>query len=237
MLTARPAAAAALLAAVAPAAATAQVIAGRVIDASSGAAVARATVTVDGAGAPHTLSDGGGRFSIVPGRAGSYRVRVERAGYRDARSRELSVGAGDTAWVEVRVTPAAFELRALDVTAQKRPLEVTGRFRKTRPPPAAAAAPVRGEGRRRAIGVQGNFPTPSVCFDLAGVADRTGNVVTLVVEARPGQSTCANAAGALAYSLTLRELPPGAYTFRVFHALRTRPGEREMLLDTTVAVR
>lgn len=237
MLTARSAAAAALLAAAAPAAATAQSIAGRVIDASSGAAVARAAVTVDGASSPHTFSDDGGRFSIVLGRAGSYRVRVERAGYRDARSREVRVGPGDTVWVEVRVTPAAVELRALDPTARKRPLEVTGRFRNTRPRPEAAADPVRGEGRRRAIDVQGTFPTPSVCFDLAGVADRTGTVVTLVVEARPGPSTCANAAGTLAYSLTLRELPPGAYTLRVFHALRTRPGEREMLLDTTVTVR
>src|SRR5688572_26048846 len=170
MLTARSAAAAALLAAAAPAAATAQSIAGRVIDASSGATVARAAVTVDGASSPYTLSDEGGRFSIALGRAGRYRVRVERAGYRDARRREVSVGPGDTAWVEVRVAPAAFELRALDVSARKRPLEVTGRFHKTRPRPEAAAAPVRGEGRRRAIGVRGTFPTPSVCFDLAGVA-------------------------------------------------------------------
>ena len=230
-------AAAALLAVFAPAAATAQVIVGRVIDAASGNGVAGATITAEGPYSPRALSGADGRFSIALGEAGSYRVRAARQGYRGARSRLVSVGPGDTVSVELRIAAAPVALRALEVTARKRPVEVTGRFHQVHRPDSTDASSARGEGRWRAIGVRGTFATPNVCHQLAAVADRTGPVVTLVVEARPGGFSCSDAPGAFTYSITLRDLPSGAYTLRVFHALRTRPGEREMSLDTTVTVR
>jgi hypothetical protein len=239
LLTPRSAAAAALLAFCTPGAAAAQVIAGRVIDAASGAGVPRAIVTAEGGPpSPRTLSDDDGRFVIALGEVGSYRVRVAREGYRDARTRPLTPGPRDTVAVDVRVTAVPVALRALEVTARRRRLDVIGDFRQMLPADSILAGPVTASGRQRGISVKGTFPTPSVCYHLAGAADRIGQVVMLNVEARPtGSDLCPDAEGAFTYSVTLRELPPGTYTLRVLHTFRNNAWEPEMALDTTVTVR
>lgn len=132
-----------------------------------------------------------------------------------------------------RDSAAPVALRPLDVTARKI-LRLTGRFRPIR---GARSAVTRADGRPRAIAVRGTFANPGFCQELAAAADRTGQVVTLVVEARGAVARCYASFRASTYSVTLHDLPAGTFTIRVFHAWRSRPGEREMVLDTTVAVR
>lgn len=224
----------ALLAALAPAAA--QTITGHVTDALTGAGVARATVTAQGPSSRRTFSGDDGRFSIPLDRAGRYRVLVTREGYRDARSRTVSVNPDGTVVVDVQMSPSAVALRPLTATARKRPLEVVGRFQQRLPPDTTTGGPLRAEGRRHYITVKGGFITPSVCYKLAGVADRTGQVVTLIVNARAGDYECPGASGIFTYSVALRWLPPGTYTLHVFHTFVDRPRSAQMALDTTITV-
>ncbi|HET7230405.1 MAG TPA: hypothetical protein VFJ16_10415 [Longimicrobium sp.] len=124
-------------------------------------------------------------------------------------------------------------LRPLEVTARKH-LRLTGRFRPIR---RAGQTVARADGRPRAIAVHGTFANPGFCQELGAAADRTGPVVTLVVEARGAASRCSVAFRAATYAVTLHDLPAGTFTVRVFHAWRNRPGQREMTLDTAVVVR
>lgn len=132
-----------------------------------------------------------------------------------------------------RDSTAPVALRTLDVTARKQ-LRLTGRFHQRR---GADSSVTHAEGRPRAIAVRGTFAAPGACQELGAAADRTGPVVTLVVEARDAMGRCILAARAFTYSVTVHDLPAGTFTVRVFHAWRRRPGQREMTLDTVVAVR
>ncbi|HET7462768.1 MAG TPA: hypothetical protein VFJ82_16050 [Longimicrobium sp.] len=148
----------------------------------------------------------------------------------------LAAAAPATSGAQVaagRDSAAPVALRPLDVTARKQ-LRLSGRFRPIR---AAGSARVRADGRTHAIAVHGTFADPGFCQELGAAADRTGQVVTLVVEARGARSRCSVAFRASTYSVTLHDLPAGTFTVRVFHAWRSRPGQRAMVLDTTVAVR
>jgi len=132
-----------------------------------------------------------------------------------------------------RDSAAPVALRPLDVTARKQ-LRLSGRFRPIR---SAGSAVARADGRPRAIAVHGTFANPGLCQELGAAGDRTGPVVTLVVEARGAGSRCSVAFRASTYAVTLHDLPAGTFTVRVFHAWRGRPGQREMVLDTAVTVR
>ncbi|MFL5380968.1 MAG: carboxypeptidase-like regulatory domain-containing protein [Longimicrobiaceae bacterium] len=221
--------------------AAAQVIAGRVVDAATGAGVPRARVTAAGVGhreTRRTLARDDGRFSIVVRGGGSYRVQVARTGYEDAVTRELAVGAGDTVAVEVRLAAAAYRLDPVVATTPPRRLSLAGVYRQTDPTPSLLATPTTAEGGRHSVTVRGAMVTPSNCWTLAGAADRIGSVVTLNVHARPTARGCPpDATGASTYKVTLRGIPPGTYTVRVQHTYRGDAVPPALALDTTVTVR
>jgi len=102
---------------------TAQRVVGRVIDATSGAAIANADIRVESAerdGATATTSDSLGRFSlrINPG-APRYRVTVRHVAYTPTVA-ELSVGAQDQVEVVIRMSVTALQLPPIDVIASSR---------------------------------------------------------------------------------------------------------------------
>ncbi|HEX6369257.1 MAG TPA: carboxypeptidase-like regulatory domain-containing protein [Longimicrobium sp.] len=218
-----------------PTPAAAQVVRGRVVDAESGAAVALARVVVAGSGqrARRTTTTADGRFSVRLGRGGSFHVQVARAGYAETRTRALAVGPRDTVDVDVRVSAVAHRLDPVTVTARARPLRVIGVFNDISEFPYTRVSAV---GQPRSVGVRGWFPTPNFCYHLSGNADRAGSVVTLTVQARATRELCEAGTGSFFYNVTVRRLPPGAYTFRVLHAFQDDVGPPAMVLDTTVTV-
>ncbi|HEV7590952.1 MAG TPA: carboxypeptidase-like regulatory domain-containing protein [Longimicrobium sp.] len=223
-----------------PGSACAQVIAGRVIDAASGSGVPQARVAVIGSdrrAARRAVTGDDGRFSIALPGGGSYRVEVARGGYADARTRPVWLGPNDTVSVDVRISSVAHRLAPLTATGRRRPLEVRGVFREKRDTTSGPAAPTTANGRARRIEAKGTFPTPSSCYRLAGAADRLGSVVTLNVEARSNGDLCPGPTGTFTYSVAVRGLPPGSYTFRVLHSYRDAEREPAVALDTTVTVR
>ncbi|HYH83429.1 MAG TPA: carboxypeptidase-like regulatory domain-containing protein [Longimicrobium sp.] len=233
-------AAAVLVCLSAPDAAAAQVIVGRVIDAASGGGVAQARVTVVGGArgeTRRTRSAANGRFTIGLRRGGSYRVHVARTGYVDTRTRPLTVLAGDTVEVNVRVSTAALGLDPLTVTTRPRRLDVVGVFRDTADAGAAVNGPEGASGGRRNLVVRGTMPTPTACYELAGAADRIGPIITMNVEAHATGQACAEVPGAFKYKVTARGLPPATYAFRVLHTYRGGVWNPRVALDTTVVVR
>lgn len=217
--------------------AAAQTIVGRVIDAASGAGVPEARVGVVAGNRRHeSVANADGRYSIALPGAGSYRVQASRTGYQAARTRRVAVGAGETVQLDVRLQPAAVRLRAVTATARRRRLPVRGKFVQTGGGDSAAVRPVTAAAQPRSILAQGTFVAPSACYQLAGVADRTGQVVTLNVAARPNGQTCSAGAAAFDYKVSVRGLPPGSYTFRIAHTFRDAVWRPVMALDTTITV-
>src|SRR5688572_19177174 len=100
----------------------AQRLAGRVVDASSGAAVANADIRVEsGEGeARGAVSDSLGRFTIriVPG-ASRYRVTVRHVAYAPTLA-EVVVGAQDQVEVLIRMSVTPLQLPPIDVIARSR---------------------------------------------------------------------------------------------------------------------
>jgi hypothetical protein len=94
-------------------------VSGRVIDASSGAAIANAAVELRGkeTTAPDlrsTLSDPAGGFSFDQVPAGSYEAKVQKSSY-GAASVPVAVGENGAPWIEVKLTPSSgLRLRAVD---------------------------------------------------------------------------------------------------------------------------
>jgi outer membrane receptor for ferrienterochelin and colicins len=112
----------AALAAAAPPTTSAQggtVLAGQVVDASTGQAIPAATVQVEGGGLSRTVLAGNdGRWRIgAP--FGSYQVTASVIGYADATS-SVTSDRGATAEVVISLTPRALPLEALVVTASRR---------------------------------------------------------------------------------------------------------------------
>lgn len=106
------------LLAVQSAAAQQGTINGRVVDAESGDPIARATVELLGEGAQTATSDAGG-FSFSVG-VGSYSVLVTMIGYETARMDDVSVAAGATESVTIRLRSQALVLNPVVVTASRR---------------------------------------------------------------------------------------------------------------------
>jgi len=230
-------AAALVLASASPAAA--QVIVGRVVDDSTGSAVARARVTAVGVGSREsrrTLTEDDGRFTVAV-RGGRYRVQAARTGYGNAASDVVTVGPGDTARVTVRVNAAARRLAELTATARVRRPPVTGVYLPVTITDSLLALPIRAEGGRGRVLIKGQMATPSACDRLVGAAERRGSEIALFVLARPNDYPCPpDAPGASTYKVTVGSIPAGTYTVRVFHTYRDDVWQPRMALDTTVTV-
>lgn len=241
----RAAAALAVLCALSAAPAAGQAIAGRVIDAASGGGVPRARVAVGGVGHEferETTTGVDGSFSVAVRGAGTYRLRVSREGYREAQTRQVAVGASETAHVAVQLSSAAFMLDTLQAVRRRRRLDVPGYFREVvdslkADSLAARGFPVSANGRWLAAAVEGSLVVPNTCYRLAGAAERTGSTVTVNVQARPTGEPCPTFPRVYTYKLTVRGLPAGRYTLRVLHTWRGAAWEPQMALDTTVTVR
>lgn len=229
------------LLAVLAAPAGAQVIEGRVVDAASRAGVPRAVVVM-------TEADGGrvlrrattapdGFFTIGAAGGGEVRLRVARVGYRETVTRPMALPPGDTLDVTVRISAVAMTLDPLAVSARARRLDVRGVFRDRPWMPADSFPPTTAKGERRGISVEGMMATPTPCYQLAGAADREGQVITLTVEARAKEADCGETPGTFTYRVDVRGLPPGAYTFRVLHAYRGGEWDRAWALEKPVTVR
>jgi hypothetical protein len=229
--------AALILASASPAAA--QVIVGRVVDDSTGSAVARARVTAAGEdrnGLRRTLTGDDGRFTLAV-RGGGYRVRVARTGYGDARSEVVTVGPGDTARVTLRVTPVPRRLAGVTATARPRRPPLDGVYTPVTATDSLLALPIRAEGGSGRVIVNGQMVLPTDCYRLAGVAEHLGSVLTLFLDARPSGDPCPpGAVGASRYKVIVRRIPAGTYTLRIVHTYRDEVWPSRMALDTTVTV-
>lgn len=106
-------------------------IAGRVIDATTGAAVAGATLSVADRGG---LSGEDGRFLITDVAAGTHTLRARQIGYRDATV-TVTVEAGRTVMLEISMTPEAIELEELVVIGygERRARDLTGAIKDVTP--------------------------------------------------------------------------------------------------------
>lgn len=132
-------------------------------------------------------------------------------------------------------TTRVVQLKRLEVSARRRPLRVGGVFRQAMRRDSALAVPVRASGGRRLV-VEGAAPTPSACYRLAGAADRAGQDVIILVQARPAFSHCPDVPEVFTYKLSMR-LPPGTYTLHVLHGYRDERWPTVVALDTTVTIR
>jgi iron complex outermembrane receptor protein len=95
-------------------------VAGRVVDASSGAPVAGAAVVVVGT-VLLTFADDSGRFELTGVPAGRRRLSVERIGYAPRRI-DVEVGPGGRVEVEVALDPRAVAVGGIVTTVTKREL-------------------------------------------------------------------------------------------------------------------
>jgi hypothetical protein len=222
-----------------PAGAAAQAIAGRVVDAATGAGIARARVVVVGPRtdtvAP-TLTDDTGRFVVVVPSAGRYRVQAAGAPYEVRLPTQVSVCGRDTARTTLRLRDRALQLSTVTATVRGRRIPVKGRFRVSPEPPLPSDRPAAAAGERSIV-VHGKLPTPTFCYRLAGGAARSGRTLTVLVEARPDGDLCGASVGtAFRYDVNVKRLQPGTYNLRVLHSLRHAPAEPTLTLDTTVIV-
>src|SRR5213078_4860911 len=95
----------------------ADTVSGRVVD-NSGQAIPQAIIEVTELGRSVTATDAGAfRIELAPGR---YTLAVRRHGFAPA-VREISVGAGQPT-LEITLTPSAFQLEPVTVTATRQPL-------------------------------------------------------------------------------------------------------------------
>jgi hypothetical protein len=112
----------------APRAATAQGIAGTVLDASTRAPIAGVALTVVDAGGRDNvtvMSDSLGRFRAVLHGAGDYTLRAEQIGYATLTSVAVRVAARELVTVEIRLGPLPVALEPL-VVQGRGPLRADG---------------------------------------------------------------------------------------------------------------
>ncbi len=67
------------------------------------------------------------------------------------------------------------------------------------------------------IVVLGSIATPDPCYDFAATVTTTGNVIEATVNATHKAGTCATALKLQNYTLTIGNIPNGAWVFRVLH--------------------
>jgi len=171
------------------------VIAGRVTDAKSGAALGFTNVAVE-ATARGAVADVHGRFVIVALPAGTYVLVASRVGHEVLRRTDVVVVAGDTTRVDLALTPALIETNPVVVTAAR--AEQTARMA-----PASVSVLSQAEIAARAPGTfdqaieavpglaafrsTGGISTQSIQIrgssDVAGGG--VGNRVLLLVDGRP----------------------------------------------------
>lgn len=113
------------------AALSAQRVDGMVVDAETRAPISGATVLLvddDGATVGRATSDNWGDFTVRAPRAGIYRLRTSRLGYREGTSQPLDLVANGVVDVELRMSTGAVMLEPLTVTGvpQYRRLEASG---------------------------------------------------------------------------------------------------------------
>lgn len=110
--------------------AAAQVIVGRILDASTGAALDAVTVSaLDAAvtaaeradtAAASAITDADGTFRLVLPRAGTYVIRAERLAYAQGTTEAVDVGAREVVRVEIRLAIDPVPLAPLTVTDRRR---------------------------------------------------------------------------------------------------------------------
>src|SRR5688572_10935720 len=110
----------------------AQVIAGRVLEAGSGAPVADAQLRLLAANGDErgsVVTDSSGWFQLRVATAGRYSLAVEHIGYARYTSSPLDVAARQTVTVEIRLGRDAIPLEPLVVTARRRDVGRLAEFR------------------------------------------------------------------------------------------------------------
>ncbi|HUL01685.1 MAG TPA: TonB-dependent receptor [Gemmatimonadales bacterium] len=100
------------------------VVAGRIVSAASGAAIQGAEILITGLGEQRTTSAGDGRFRVAGVAPGTGIVRVLALGFVPAEA-SVTVKAGDTTTVELKLTPGVITLPEVVITAPPGP-EVSG---------------------------------------------------------------------------------------------------------------
>ena len=104
----------------------AQILSGRVLDATSNTAVPGVTVTlVDESNTETAQTESGddGAFSLTAPRHGLYRLRAQALGYDAIVADAVWIGATDTTVVELRISTQPIELQPLTVVARSRTLD------------------------------------------------------------------------------------------------------------------
>lgn len=102
-----------------PVPATLSDIAGRLLDADTGAPISGASVSIDSLGL-RTLSDAGGAFRFVEVPTGTYQLEVRHIAY-GTRTTQIQVASGGTLSLELRFAPEAIALEPLEVEIEFRP--------------------------------------------------------------------------------------------------------------------
>ncbi|NIR43481.1 MAG: carboxypeptidase-like regulatory domain-containing protein, partial [Gemmatimonadetes bacterium] len=103
--------------------ATPQIVAGRAVDASTGAPIDGVVITLlDTLDATHAVavSNMAGEFLIVVPAPGTYALRATRLGYATARTRPIGIGEAEVVEVELWLDVQALELEPLTVVVRRR---------------------------------------------------------------------------------------------------------------------
>lgn len=133
-------------------------VAGRVVDAASGAALPNSRVTLDGVGSVLAADGGIFQFDGVP--AGTYRLSAETFGYREAVT-EVSVSGDVIVVLSLDIVP--IEIDSIDVTL--RTIDVDGEVHDPRTGASVSGAEVMtDQGHRETTRLTGRFDLDDV-FD------------------------------------------------------------------------
>jgi hypothetical protein len=117
--------------ALAPVAAAAQTITGRVLEDGRDAPVASALVTLldrDGDRRAEAVSDSAGRFVLSPPQAGEYTISTTRLGYEPFRSPLLSLTVEGTVQMDLLVRPEPLGLEGFEVSVESQAVKVLKSF-------------------------------------------------------------------------------------------------------------
>lgn len=103
--------------------ATPQIVAGRAVDATTGAPIDGVLIALlDTLDVTHAsvVSNSAGEFIIMVPSAGTYMLRASRLGYATARTRPIEIGEGEAVELELRLDVRAVELEPLTVVVRRR---------------------------------------------------------------------------------------------------------------------